>query len=179
MEQEKQKMFNDNIPLAKFFVRKNYGKYAKFFEEEDLYQHCLIGLWQACQNYNPKYVFSNFAYACMRNELSNEIQKHYTAKKSIPDANGLQSIDATYDDGEPIYNPSVEYDFTRNLSKIEIRKKLKLLTSKQLDAVYRFHYLDETMKDIAKDLGKSRESVRQLLSSSYKRLRKPLEVYAK
>ena len=115
----------------------------------------------------------------MRNELSNEIQKHYLAKKSIPDANGLQSIDSTYDDGEPIYNPSVEYDFTRNLSKIEIRRKLKLLTPKQLDAVYRFHYLDETMKDIAKDLGKSRESVRQLLSSSYKRLRKPLEVYTK
>lgn len=65
MEQE---LFNTSINLAYFILHKYFPRYG---HDEDAKQICLMGLWKACEKYNPDqgYMFSTFASGVIKNYM--------------------------------------------------------------------------------------------------------------
>ncbi|KXL52007.1 RNA polymerase sigma-35 factor precursor [Anaerotignum neopropionicum] len=65
MEQE---LFNNNMDLTYFLLHKYFPWYAN---DEDAKQICLIGLWKACEKFDPNkgYAFSTFAARVILNQM--------------------------------------------------------------------------------------------------------------
>lgn len=92
MEQE---LFNTNINLAYFTLRKYFPWYA---DDEDVKQICLIGLWKACTKFDPNkgYTFSTFAVEVIRRSMLNFLRSEKKRKR-------IQYTDSVvYYDGEEV-----------------------------------------------------------------------------
>ncbi|WP_312044780.1 sigma-70 family RNA polymerase sigma factor [Anaerotignum sp.] len=63
-----QELFNDNMDLAYFILRRYFPWYKN---DEDAKQICLIGLWKASEKFNPDkgYEFSTFAARVIMNQM--------------------------------------------------------------------------------------------------------------
>lgn len=174
---DKNKLFNENIPLAKYFCKQIYFRYKHHFEPDDFLQVCYIGLWKACKSFNgDKKQWSSFAFNCMKNEIHNEDSLLFGGKKREGMDKNI-SIDSTYENGEPVYNPSIEYDFEKLGTAAEIRSKLKLLSEKQRVAIHQYYWEGYSLREIAEKQGKTHEAIRQLLNYGKKRLELSLKQY--
>ncbi len=63
-----QELFNANMDLAYFILHKYFPWYGN---DEDAKQICLMGLWKACEKFDPNkgYAFSTFAARVILNQM--------------------------------------------------------------------------------------------------------------
>lgn len=160
---DKQKRFNDNIPLAKYYIKNVGKKYLRYFEYDDLWQIVLIGLWKAAENFNgDEKAWSACAYSYMRNEISAEKWRMFE-KNGSKIHNEAVSLDLTYDGESPVYNPSVEYDYTESIIQKDIKKEILKLSKKQRYCIQKRYFEGMKIVDIAKELNCSANNVKGLI----------------
>lgn len=143
---------------------------------DDMTGDCQIVLIQAVAAYNPwlGIRFSTYAFTCLMRALSRLSQRHAADRlsKSLP----LESLP----DGEPRDLGSVD----RPAAKLPpfdeyLREDNELLSSREKQVLVRRFSLDEqvksgTLEQVGRELGLSKERVRQVQASALGKLRKAL-----
>ena len=169
--------FKKNLPLAMFTAKKMWLKMRKYFEYDEVYQICMIGLWKACMNFNgDERQWCSFACICMRNECSNEKRMMFETKGTRVYEN-MSSLDLKNEDKENVFNPSVTYDFDKKIVSEEIKSKVLKLTSTQKKILFERFWNDKKVVDIAKELNCSKTNVNTVIKYAKERLRVPLKKY--
>jgi len=155
--------FNENVPLAKFYCKRFYTETKKkLIEYDDFYQLCLIGLWKASQKFNGnEETWPTLVFNYIRSEISNEIRTMFCQKRK-GDCE-TTSLDLEYEDGRPVYQFYKSYDFDRLIVAKEVDKNVNKLSSKQKDVLYKKYWLNQSCGEISKDIGITREGVRQMI----------------
>lgn len=139
--------------------------------EDDLFQEGLIGLFQACKNYNGEGdtnsdEFKNFACLCIKRQIYDAIKK--ANKKHNEPLNSYVPIIKTNDDDQEYERTDIlEIQEETNpeelfLSKEEHIEKLKLVQSKLSDyeqQVLSLYLSGEKQSEIAKQLDKDVKSI--------------------
>ena len=88
-----QELFDANIDLAYFILHKYFPWYAN---DEDAKQICLIGLWKACEKFEPDkgYTLSTYAVKVIKNYMLNFLRDERKRNK-------IKYVDSiTYFEGE-------------------------------------------------------------------------------
>lgn len=143
---------------------------------DDMIGDCQIVLIQAVAAYNPwlGIRFSTYAFTCLMRALSRLSQRRAADKlsKSLP----LESLP----DGEPRDLSSVEPSAGR-MQRIDeyLREDHNLLSAREKQVLVRRFSLDErpkagTLEQVGRELGLSKERVRQVQASALGKLRKVL-----
>jgi RNA polymerase primary sigma factor/RNA polymerase sigma factor len=143
---------------------------------DDLIGDCQVVLIQAVAAYNPwlGIRFSTYAFTCLMRALSRLSQRHAADRlaRSLP----LDSLP----DGEPRDQAGEELPSTR-LQRIDefLREGNHLLSSREKMVLMRRFSLDEqaksgTLEQVGRELGLSKERVRQVQASALGKLRKAL-----
>lgn len=75
---EQQALFDNNIKLAYYVVRRYLSQRSERIDYDDLVQEAMIGLIQAAQRYDPKlgYRFATYAVLLMRRRLQRHLHKN-------------------------------------------------------------------------------------------------------
>lgn len=90
----KSKLIEDNMGLVYSLVSRYYPTYK---EDEDIIQAGMLGLCKAADTWDAdKSKFSTYAFACIRNEICNEIR----ARNKHKDVLSLDSVAITFDNGD-------------------------------------------------------------------------------
>ncbi len=143
---------------------------------DDMIGDCQIVLIQAVAAYNPwlGIRFSTYAFTCLMRALSRLSQRHAADRlsKSVP----LEALP----DGEPRDLDTEEPPTTR-LQRIDefLQEHHQLLSSREKVVLMRRFSLDDqakagTLEQVGKELGLSKERVRQVQASALTKLRKAL-----
>lgn len=143
---------------------------------DDLVGDCQIVLIQAVAAYNPwlGIRFSTYAFTCLMRALSRLSQRHANDRlaKSVP----LESLP----DGEPRDGEAEEAP-TNRLARLDefLGEHHDLLSQREKMVLLRRFCLDETtrsgtLEQVGKELGLSKERVRQVQASALDKLRKAL-----
>lgn len=143
---------------------------------DDMTGDCQIVLIQAVAAYNPwlGIRFSTYAFTCLMRALSRLSQRHTADRlsKSLP----LEALP----DGEPRDLGSAEQSST-HLPYVEefLRESHELLSSREKEVLARRFSLDVqkksgTLEQVGRELGLSKERVRQVQASALDKLRKAL-----
>lgn len=176
MNKEQQERFNKNIPLARFYFKKLYTEGMKkvINEPEEFYQLCLIGLWKATLKFNGnERGWSTLVLNYIRTEIKNEISILF-AKKRVPIDKSF-SLELENNEGKRIFEIPYNQDFDKKLQAEEIRNKIKTLSDKQREAIYRRYWLNETFSQMSQATNKSKEACRLLISYGEKVLKTKLK----
>ena len=153
-----EEMFEANMPLAVFVLRKSCGR----FEEDDL-QEAYLALWQAVQTYRAeKGAFSTYAAAVIRNHMERRARLARMMKRSGErEKLGLIVEDSSGDEAE-VEIPD-EHDMDSEIMVREFwRRARNELTEREYEAV-RARAEGRTMTEIGEAMGVSKQSVNQLL----------------
>jgi RNA polymerase sigma factor (sigma-70 family) len=143
---------------------------------DDMTGDCQIVLLQAVAAYNPwlGIRFSTYAFTCLMRALSRLSQRHTADRlsKSIP----LEALP----DGEPRDSGNEEQSAS-HLPYVDefLREKHELLSSREKEVLSRRFSLDVqtksgTLEQVGRELGLSKERVRQVQASALSKLRKAL-----
>jgi RNA polymerase primary sigma factor/RNA polymerase sigma factor len=144
--------------------------------EDDLIGDCQVVLIQAVAAYNPflGIRFSTYAFTCLMRALSRLSQRHAADRlarslplESLPDG---EPRDAAHDDETGVTAARV-YEF--------LREGHHLLTSREKRVIVRRFKLDQqartgTLEQVGREMGLSKERVRQVQASALGKLRKAL-----
>lgn len=143
MENEREKMFEDNIPLVYFLVKKYYPTFAG---NEDVIQEGKIGLWQGVQTYDEsKGKLSSYLASCIINGFRNYIRKEM---KHV----GTLSLDYTYEEDCPMMESVVGEEDILNVSWLDADVFIKSLTGLE-KTVFDYVKLGYTQTEVAEVLG--------------------------
>lgn len=89
-EHAKHTLFNSNIRLASRVAATFFQFSQATFDEQDLIQQALLGLWHACEKYNPVDIrFSTYAVFWIRQYVSRYVNE-YAHPVHIPDKTARQ-----------------------------------------------------------------------------------------
>ncbi len=143
---------------------------------DDMAGDCQVVLIQAVAAYNPwlGIRFSTYAFTCLMRALSRLSQRHAADRlsRSLP----LEALP----DGEPRDRGAVETPFARAQRIDEyLRDGHALLSAREKQVLLRRFSLDEriksgTLEQVGRELGLSKERVRQVQASALGKLRKAL-----
>lgn len=151
--------FEEQIPLAKFFCKKLYPYFLKYLDEEEVYQYCLIGIWEALKTYNPKYIWSSYAFLRVRSKL-HEVAVAAGAQKRKTNLNTV-SLDVTYEDGDAKFNPFVGETSQELIDKMLVRKHVLKLKRAFRRTLYMYYALNMSFQEIADIEGCSKTRIQQ------------------
>lgn len=154
-----QSHFEEQIPLAKYFCKRLYPYLRRYLEQEEVYQYCLWGIWEALKSYNPKYVWSSYAFLCVRSKLHNIVSGAGMQRRKINF--DTISLDVTYEDGDTKLNPFVEEISQELIDKMLIRKHVLKLKRSFRRTLYMHYVLNMTFREIASIEGCSKSRIQQ------------------
>lgn len=81
MDDAKNKLIIDNIPLAYYMVHKYYPTFSK---DDDIIQAALLGLTKASEKFDErKGKFSTYAGVIIRNEIARELKRRLKEQANI------------------------------------------------------------------------------------------------
>lgn len=151
--------FEEQIPLAKYFCKKLYPYFSRYLEEEEVLQYCLFGIWEALKSYNPKYVWSSYAFLCVRSKLHNVAMSAGMQKRKINF--DTTSLDITYEDGDAKFNPSSAETSQVLIDKMLIREHVLKLKRTFRRTLYMHYVLNMNFREIANIEGCSKSRIQQ------------------
>lgn len=143
-------------------------------DDDDVMQVGMIGLFKAINTFNENFVFSTYAYRCIKNSILTEIQKLNTIKQK-PLNNFISLSGSDDDDLDKSFivcdlNNNPEETVIERESEKELKKKIISALSK-LEIKIFIKYLDGfSYEDIANSIGKNKKSV----DNAIQRIRKKL-----
>lgn len=143
-------------------------------DNDDVMQEGMIGLFKAINTFNDEYVFSSYAYRCIKNSILTAIKRANTDKNK-PLINYISLSGSDDDDIDKMfilkdlnYNPETTVINKENEKELK-EKILTNLTSLEKNVLAKF--LDGySYEDIAKDLSKDKKSV----DNAIQRIRKKI-----
>ncbi len=143
-------------------------------DNDDVMQEGMIGLFKAINTFNDEYVFSSYAYRCIKNSILTAIKRANTDKNK-PLINYISLSGSDDDDIDKMfilkdlnYNPETTVINKENEKELK-EKILTNLTSLEKNVLAKF--LDGySYEDIAKDLNKDKKSV----DNAIQRIRKKI-----
>lgn len=144
-------------------------------DDDDVMQEGMIGLFKAINTFNESYVFSSFAYRCIKNSIISAIKKSNTNKNKA--LNNFVSLSGSVEDDidksaivSAGANHNPEFTFINSEAEKELRSKIsELLTSLELE-ILRLYLDGYSYQDIASNLHKNVKSV----DNAIQRIRKKL-----
>lgn len=161
--------FEQNASLVYYVFNTHFAD--KRTIENDLVQEGMIGLWNACRNYNESrgVAFSTYATKCIRNAMMMYVRKEY--KK----ANDVVSLEALQEAGADDTALSVRYD-----EKLErdllMQKVLKHADKVGMREMINMKLQGKTQGEIASSLHMSparvSEKLKEFYTTAYEELKK-------
>jgi RNA polymerase sigma factor (sigma-70 family) len=173
---EVEALIKANIPLIHWVIR-NYGP-ARLSEtdRDELFAHCLLGLWYAAQWYDPcRGAFSSFAVPKIIGRISNFFTTKNRMKRKIDnEAISLSTPLNEGEDGGPtlediLQDPRAEFE-SRIIARDEIERLLALLEPRErriIESLGQGLTLDAVG---GLEGGVSRERIRQLRNRAVKKI---------
>jgi RNA polymerase sigma factor (sigma-70 family) len=170
ISEEKVKMYQDNIKLSTFAIKKWLHSSPPELREE-LTGEARVGLWRACVSFDPSkgLKFSTFAYACIQRQCMRYLRKMIAQKRTTLLSNvSLDSI--VYDNGgsELELNDFIgrEPDFANQVFAKEVKKEI------MEDKVLRLRFIEGLkQEEIGEILGLSQTQVSRRIKSKREKLR--------
>lgn len=143
-------------------------------DNDDVMQEGMIGLFNAINTFKDEYVFSSYAYRCIKNSILTAVKKENTGKNQ-PLKNYISLSGSDDDDIDKMfflkdlnYNP--ETTIINKEEEKELKEKI-LLSLTLLEKNVLDKFLDGySYEDIAKDLNKDKKSV----DNAIQRIRKKI-----
>ena len=165
-----EKLILDNIGLVYDIAWKNYNKFQKYYELDDLRSVGFIGLMNAVQNYNPDLgnVFSTYAYKVISNEIYMYIGKENKHNKEI-------SLYTEISEGVELQDIlEVDYNIGEELEKLLSIKELQEAIGKlpdKYEEVIRYHLQGLTHKQIGEKMNLSKSRINTMYNKALNMLR--------
>lgn len=175
-----------NNPELEKLANSVIGKYdfwiKKFDIYEDLYNLCLLGIWQGLPNYDPDsgVKLSTYLYGCMHRKVFPEIKERYLGSNGgkkdfllsvdyLDQPFQAEGVEFSSPLGETLCSPEVQLDL--NMDMHEALKKLgdreyKVLVGK---VIYKIPH-----KNLQEEFGLSRPGIDRLLQKAKKEMRQHL-----
>ena len=154
----------------------DWGDYS--INKEDLKQEALIGLYEACENFDPKYnvKFSTFAYQIMRRRLNRSYQK----MRNIYDKETYSYSKFEKDDRSETFATKEKEDNPKeNLKVMDICTSAYYMGGRKLSeldySIISKRLENKTYKEIAEDLNISPKRVDNRLVRIKRRLAKNIK----
>ena len=150
------KLVNDNELL----IWKVVNRYnIDYLDKDDLYQECLMKIYDSMDCYNNEYKMSTYLYSILSNHLSNIVKENNTQKRKnhLINSQGIDIILGTIKD----------YDFNEYISDNEYTELelyvmdiaqyvLNTLNDKKRYIANEYLFTNRTQQDIGNELGLSR-----------------------
>ena len=158
--------------------------YMKGGTGDDLYQEGVIGILQACKNYNGESLFedrfNSFVKICIKRQILDAIKRSNALKNKL--LNESISLTNVYKDGEErsILDIVMDRNFSNDpldifIDKEKIEEKLVICDNELNDFEKKVlrHYLDgEKQSEIAKSLGRETKTIDNTLQKIKSKLNK-------
>lgn len=165
----KERLFNDNINLAYYIVRKiNIPNML----DEDKFQISMIALWKACETYDPNRnsKFSSYASACIKNELL--MTKRKRSVDTISLDTPLKTEEDLYLKDAIASNVDVVSSVQDDIMLVEINKlKEKYLSRMEQQVIDLYYMQDKTQVEIGEILGISQAQISRYKTKAINKLR--------
>lgn len=162
--------FYENVGLVYYVYNTYYQRYRDI--EDDLIQEGMMGLWKACQTFNPSIgsKFSTYAVRVIKNAMGMYVRKEARSRE-------VYSLDRLIDEDEPkmTFWNIISYDEQedeRNAYALEVL--MKVAKEHDCEELVRMRLEGMRQVDIAKELGIHQSTVSERLSRLYALVRKEL-----
>lgn len=171
MAKDIEQMIRDNEKLVYFAIQKYFNG---FYDDEDIHQMGMIGLWKACMLYDETkgIKFSTFAVKCIRNEISMEFRYRSKHPVTISLDNPIDAEDdhdkLTFGDQlADLRNPYSEVECDLSIFKDKINSEYLDILQMNLDGM--------SQVEIAKMRGCTRAAISRIIIDTQKRLRRYIQ----
>ena len=175
------KIVQNNSSYINYLCNKYYLKGGTC---DDLYQEGVIGILQACKNYNGESLFedkfNSFVKVCIKRQILDAIKRSNALKNKL--LNESISLTSVYNNGEErsILDIVMDRNFSNDpldifIDKEKIEEKLIICDNELNDFEKKVlrHYLDgEKQSEIAKSLGKETKTIDNTLQKIKNKLNK-------
>lgn len=166
--EEIEQMVRDNEKLIFHVIHRDYPVYV---EDEDAQQEARIGLWKACERFNPnKGAFSTYAIRGIRNALHTYWRGEQTLREHYPKV----SIDAEVKDtlsGELTLGDTLPSKENIEEDYVDIEDLRSILTPQEMEVV-RLRILEYSYAEIGQAIGVSKQWVNCLLNRIARKVRR-------
>ena len=166
--EEIEQMIRDNEPLVGFIINRDYPVYLN---DDDARQEALIGLWQACERFNPKKgIFSSYAVRSIRNALHSywrgeqRLRERYPKVSMDVKVGDTKSGEITLGDTIPS-NENIEEDF------VDYDGLREILTEQEMEVV-KLRVQGYSYSEIGPAIGVSKQWVQYLLARIARKVRR-------
>lgn len=169
----KEEIFNNNIGLAFEITKRCYQNvYLDIFDNDDLRQLALIGLWKASESYNPNkgVLFKTYADKCMKNEINRYVFNHKKTVYTMP-------IDTKIYDNRTIEDILADdNDYMNNIEDTMFCNSIisKIKSSRNQEILKKVIIEKEKACNIAEQFGISKQAVSSIIHRSLNLLGKEL-----
>jgi RNA polymerase sigma factor (sigma-70 family) len=183
-EAEVERIVRENEKLVDYMVNRYLKRYfVGSMERDDLVSWGMIGLVQAARAWDPArgHSFSTLACRAIERSLVRGVRREWRPDE----ARSTVSLDATVFDGtddggeerfvELLRDPEdVEGRLLASETEITVRDAVAALSPEQQDVIRRHYFEEEPVRDIARDLGLTRQAVYLREKTALRQLRDTL-----
>ena len=160
------KEFDANVNLVYYVFNKDFASHRD--KEEDLVQEGMIGLWKACQTFDParKNSFATYATVCIKNQMAMYI------RKETKRVNQTVSLDAFINkEGKDTYIDILAAPEDKPNDAVLLDAIMKEAQNSDCYAILQLKLKGETQAQIAEELGISQSSVSEKIRRFYANIR--------
>lgn len=172
-----------HIPLIKKVIRDMHCRYRTEEEYQEYYSAGTLGLVKGAKTYDGSVKVSTYLYACIKNEIAqvftyNSRQKRYGQVESLnklikdgDESSGeLQDTIASEEDIEKEFQERQEYEkLYRAINMLKPYKRKLIIEN------YGLHCKKKTIRELAKEHGKSRTGTLNAIHSAIKQIKENLD----
>lgn len=174
-------LFAENQPLVHWMVHsKRFGSLFRQhrMDQDDAIQVASVGLWHACQRFDPTrgIKLSTYAAQCMRGYLLSTLDlQRFGVRRPVDGGLDLTRFDLVGErsDLDRIVDDEAPADAVRNEQVAAVRAAITQLPER-LGRIIRMRMHGATLDEIGEEFGFTRERARQLVGKAEDRLRRLL-----
>lgn len=172
-----------HIPLIKKVIRDMHCRYRTEEEYQEYYSAGTLGLVKGAKTYDGSVKVSTYLYACIKNEIAqvftyNSRQKRYGQVESLnklikdgDESSGeLQDTIASDEDIEKEFQERQDYEkLYRAINMLKPYKRKLIIEN------YGLHCKKKTIRELAKEYGKSKTGINVAIESARRQIKENLE----